>query len=487
MDGAIVVDRERHPDPARRRPAACPTPRSRPAESGTRHRTAERVAKQTGFPVISVSQSMRIIALYVGGQRYVLEDSDRDPVAGQPGAGHAGAVQVPPRRGHRHAVRARDRGPRHRPRRRRRASSGSRWCAASPRRSRGYVVELGTDGRLLTLQLDELIGGVGADRELVVRDYLDDGAAARARRRRARRAGGARLRPSCSTSAAVARALGFTSGGDALDARGQPARLPPAVQGAAAARRDRRPARRPLRRPAEAARRQHRRPHGRRGRRRAAGPGRPRGPVPARRVQHPRALRLTGTAVPAAPLPRRRALCTSAVLAGTPRTPATCPGAAPTDPLGRAGQRGHAPADAGRPGPAGLARWLARWPAPADLAARGARRGDPDWGRLGYPRRALRLHAAAVAIVERHGGEVPSSYADLLALPGVGAYTAAAVASFAFGGAARRRRHQRPPRAGADRQRPRPARAGPDRRRDRAGRVAAAGRRRHGGRAGPSR
>jgi A/G-specific adenine glycosylase len=56
------------------------------------------------------------------------------------------------------------------------------------------------------------------------------------------------------------------------------------------------------------------------------------------------------------------------------------------------------------------------------------------WERLGYPRRALRLHAAALAMVERHGGEVPSGRADLLALPGVGSYTAAAVASFAFGG-----------------------------------------------------
>ena len=55
------------------------------------------------------------------------------------------------------------------------------------------------------------------------------------------------------------------------------------------------------------------------------------------------------------------------------------------------------------------------------------------WGRLGYPRRALRLHAAAVAIVERHGGEVPDDHAALLALPGVGDYTAAAVATFAFG------------------------------------------------------
>ena len=55
------------------------------------------------------------------------------------------------------------------------------------------------------------------------------------------------------------------------------------------------------------------------------------------------------------------------------------------------------------------------------------------WGRLGYPRRALRLHAAATAIVADHGGEVPATYDDLIALPGVGDYTAAAVASFAFG------------------------------------------------------
>jgi A/G-specific adenine glycosylase len=52
---------------------------------------------------------------------------------------------------------------------------------------------------------------------------------------------------------------------------------------------------------------------------------------------------------------------------------------------------------------------------------------------LGYPRRALRLHRAAVAIVDRHGGEVPGTYEELLTLPGIGDYTAAAVASFGFG------------------------------------------------------
>ena len=77
--------------------------------------------------------------------------------------------------------------------------------------------------------------------------------------------------------------------------------------------------------------------------------------------------------------------------------------------------------------------WMLRWPTPAALAAEPSGEAVRAWGRLGYPRRALRLHAAAAAIVEQHGGEVPDGYDALLALPGVGDYTAAAVASFGFG------------------------------------------------------
>jgi A/G-specific adenine glycosylase len=77
--------------------------------------------------------------------------------------------------------------------------------------------------------------------------------------------------------------------------------------------------------------------------------------------------------------------------------------------------------------------WLERWPEPAALAADDPGEAIRMWGRLGYPRRALRLHRAAAAIVARHHGKVPSAHDDLLALPGIGAYTAAAVASFAFG------------------------------------------------------
>ena len=77
--------------------------------------------------------------------------------------------------------------------------------------------------------------------------------------------------------------------------------------------------------------------------------------------------------------------------------------------------------------------WMDRWPTPSALAATAPGEAVRAWGRLGYPRRALRLHEAATAMVARHGGEVPGTPEELLALPGVGAYTAAAVSSFAFG------------------------------------------------------
>jgi A/G-specific adenine glycosylase len=78
-------------------------------------------------------------------------------------------------------------------------------------------------------------------------------------------------------------------------------------------------------------------------------------------------------------------------------------------------------------------QWLERWPTPAALAAEPSGEAVRAWGRLGYPRRALRLHAAATAIERSHGGEVPASYDELVALPGIGDYTAAAIAAFAYG------------------------------------------------------
>ena len=114
----------------------------------------------------------------------------------------------------------------------------------------GYVVELGADGRLLSLQLDELVAGVDADRELIARDYLPPGRRASPHAadvlddaRRAHRAS------SCSTSRSVAKALGHPGGGPR--ARRQPARLPAARQGPPAARTGGRAHRRALRRSAE--------------------------------------------------------------------------------------------------------------------------------------------------------------------------------------------------------------------------------------------
>ncbi len=77
--------------------------------------------------------------------------------------------------------------------------------------------------------------------------------------------------------------------------------------------------------------------------------------------------------------------------------------------------------------------WMARWPVPSALAASTQGEVVRAWGKLGYPRRALRLHEAAGVIAREHGDVVPSDVDTLLALPGIGAYTARAVAAFAYG------------------------------------------------------
>src|SRR5690625_1714411 len=161
MDGAIVVD----PDTDRVVRAAIqllPDASIETTESGTRHRTAERAAKQTGYPIISVSQSMRIVAVYVGDQRYVLEDSDvilsranqalatleryksrLDEVSGT-----LSALEIED------LVTVRD-------------VAAVVQRLEMVRRISGeisdYVVELGTNGRLLALQFDELISGVRSE------------------------------------------------------------------------------------------------------------------------------------------------------------------------------------------------------------------------------------------------------------------------------------------------------------------------------------
>ena len=173
MDGAITVDR----DLTRINRAAVhlmPDPSIPSDETGTRHRTADRVAKQTGHPVISVSQSMQIIAIYVGESRHVLEDSGQilsranqalatlelyklrlDEVAST-----LSALEIED------LVTVRDVAV---------VAQRLEMVTRIAREIEDYVVELGTDGRLLALQLEELVTGVDAERELVIRDYFPGG------------------------------------------------------------------------------------------------------------------------------------------------------------------------------------------------------------------------------------------------------------------------------------------------------------------------
>ncbi len=169
MDGAITLDR----DATRILTAGVhlmPDPHIPTEETGTRHRTAERVARMTGAPVISVSKSMQTIALYVGDQRYVVEAPE--DVLGR--ANQALATLE------RYRTRLDE------------VSSGLSAMEIEDRVTvrdvaimvqrlemvtriaqeiAGYVIELGSDGRLVELQLEELVTGVEQDRLLVVSDY----------------------------------------------------------------------------------------------------------------------------------------------------------------------------------------------------------------------------------------------------------------------------------------------------------------------------
>lgn len=180
MDGAIVVDRD-CTTIMRAATQLVPDPSIPTSESGTRHRTAERVAKQCGFPVISVSQSMRIVAIYVDGIRYVLEDPgqilsranqalatlERYKLRLDEVSGTLSALEIED------LVTVRD------------VVAVAQRLEMVRRISLeidGYVVELGTDGRLLSLQLDELVAGVNTERELVVLDYAQGNIGRRKRR-----------------------------------------------------------------------------------------------------------------------------------------------------------------------------------------------------------------------------------------------------------------------------------------------------------------
>jgi diadenylate cyclase len=163
MDGAIILDQD-CTEIVRAAVHLVPDPSIPTDESGTRHRTAERINKQVGYPVISVSQSMRSSrCTSTAGAT-----SSRAPPRSCPGPTRRWprwSGTAAPGRGQRHAVRARDRGSGHRPRRRRGGPAAGDGAADRPGDRERYAIELGSDGRMLTLQLDELTGGVESNRE----------------------------------------------------------------------------------------------------------------------------------------------------------------------------------------------------------------------------------------------------------------------------------------------------------------------------------
>ncbi|TAK70451.1 MAG: DNA integrity scanning protein DisA [Actinomycetota bacterium] len=215
MDGALILDSgagrllraavQLVPDPA------IPT-----EETGTRHRTADRVSRQSHFPVISVSKSMNIIALYVDGRRYVLEDPaailsranqalatlERYKLRLDEVSGTLSALEIED------LVTVRD------------VSSVAQRLEMVRRIAQeiqAYVVELGTDGRLLSLQLAELVAGVGDDRGYVVRDYLPSGSRRTVTAEQALEALDALSQNELLDLSVVARCIGYPSGPEALE------------------------------------------------------------------------------------------------------------------------------------------------------------------------------------------------------------------------------------------------------------------------------
>jgi len=173
MDGAIIIDTAISRI-VRAAVHLMPDHMIPSSETGTRHRTADRVAKQTGYPVISVSQSMQIIAAYVGATRHVIEDSgqilsranqaiatlERYKLRLDEVTATLSALEIED------LVTVRDVAV---------VAQRLEMVTRIAREIDDYVLELGTDGRLLMLQLEELISGVDIERELVVRDYLPRG------------------------------------------------------------------------------------------------------------------------------------------------------------------------------------------------------------------------------------------------------------------------------------------------------------------------
>jgi len=172
MDGALILaaDCSRV---ARGNVHLVPDPNIPTSETGTRHRTAERVARQIDVPVISVSEAMSVVSIYRGDMKYSLEPIPRvlakanqalqtlerykdrlDAVSGS-----LSALEVEDLVTVRDAVTVLQR---------------AEMVRRISDEIEGYIVELGSEGRLVLLQLEELMGGVEDDRRLVIRDYIQE-------------------------------------------------------------------------------------------------------------------------------------------------------------------------------------------------------------------------------------------------------------------------------------------------------------------------
>ncbi len=173
MDGAVVLSTDAGRI-LRANVQLVPDPTIPTDESGTRHRTAERTAIQTGHPVISVSQSMSIVSVYIEGRRHVLTDSatimsranqalatlERYKSRLDEVTQTLSALEIEDFVTLRDVMTVLQR---------------LEMVRRIADEIAGHVVELGSDGRLIALQLDELVGGVAMDRELMVRDYVMEG------------------------------------------------------------------------------------------------------------------------------------------------------------------------------------------------------------------------------------------------------------------------------------------------------------------------
>jgi diadenylate cyclase len=219
MDGAVVLTAD-GTQIMRAATHLMPDPAIPTEESGTRHRTAQRVARQTGFPVISVSQSMKIISLYVRDRRYVLESTgelltranqaintlERYKARLDEVSNALSALEIED------LVTVRDVAV---------VAQRLEMVRRIADEVTGQVVELGTDGRLLALQLDELMAGVDQDRDLIARDYAPTG-----RRGRTSAQVNGELAELSATDlldlSLVARAMGLSATAEGLDSAASP-------------------------------------------------------------------------------------------------------------------------------------------------------------------------------------------------------------------------------------------------------------------------